>query len=288
MANTVSAAMVPEIWKKAIQVNLTKTLVSLETCDTRLEADLKFGDKLHFPYIAALVATDYTPGTAISVQDFTATNDEIDINTFKVCPFYVDDVYALQSNQNYAANLAKDAAYQLRDAIDTTALAQTSAGIYFGDTSGSAGTYVTGTASNVTSISSTSANVDDVYVAAREALREENVSEDGDWISIIRPSVASKIELLAIDKGFNIADSTLRNGYAGDFLGFHVYVSNNIPSGTAYFGKRGGISLVVQKEPGMLIKDISDKLGKNFLPSIIFGQTVFVRNAKRFLNVQIT
>jgi len=78
-----------EIWTKAIQVNLTKTLVSLETCDTHLEADLKHGDKLHFPYINALLATDYTPGTAITVQDFTATDDEIDVTTFKVCPFYV-------------------------------------------------------------------------------------------------------------------------------------------------------------------------------------------------------
>ena len=167
-------------------------------------------------------------------------------------------------------------------------MAETSAGIYFGDTTGGAGTYITGTATTVSSIASTSANIDDVFVDARKALREENVSEDGDWIAIIPPAVAAKIELLAIDKGFNIADSTIRNGYAGDFLGFHIYVSNNIPSGTAYIGVRGGISLVVQKEPGMVIKEVDNKLGRNFLPSIIFGNTTFTRNAKRFLNVQIT
>lgn len=277
-----------EMWPAAIQANLTKTLVSLEVCDTHLEANLKQGDVLHFPYINALAATDYTPGTAIDVQNFTATNDEIDVQTFKVCPFYVDDIYALQSHQDYAANLAQDSAYQLRDAIDATALAEVSGGIYFGDTSGTAGVYITGTASGVTSIASTSANIDDVFVAARSALRKENVSEDGDWIAVMRPEIAADIELLAIDKGFNIADATLRNGYAGDFLGFHCYVSNNMTSGHMYLGKRGGISLVVQKEPGMVIKDVSDKLGKNFLPSIIFGNTVFVRNAKRFLDVQIT
>jgi len=287
MANAVSAALVPEIWTKAIQVNLTKSLVALETCDTHLEADLKYGDLLHYPYIAALSAQEYIPGTVITAQEFIAAEDSITVATFKVVPFYVDDIYQLQTKADYAANVARDAAYQLRDDIDTTALDQVSAGIYFGDTSGSAGTFVTGTAANATSIASTSANIDDVFVAARSALRQENVSE-GDWIAIMRPEIAADIELLAIDKGFNIADSTLRNGYAGDFLGFHCYVSNNMTSGHMYLGARGGISLVVQKEPSMVIKDVSDQLGKNFLPSIIFGTTVFTRNSKRFLDVQIT
>ncbi len=288
MANTVSAALFPEIWKKAIQVNLTKTLVSLETCDTTLKADLKYGDKLHFPYIAALEATPYTPGTAVQVQDFTATDDYIDVNTFKIVPFYVDDVDLLQSHQDFAANVAEDAAYQLRDAIDASALAEVSAGIYFGDTSGTGGTYITGTTITVSSVVSSSANIDDVFVDARQALREGNVSEDGDWIAIMRPAVAASIELMAIGSGFNVADATLRNGYAGDFLGFHCYTSNNVPSGKMYLGKRGAIKLVVQKEPDMEIKDVSDKRGKNFLPTIVYGQKVFTRDALRFLNVQIT
>jgi len=89
MANTVSAALVPEMWPARIQRNLTKSLVSLETCDTTLKADLKYGDNLHFPYIAAIADTPYVPGEAIAMQDFTATDDTIDVTTFKVCPFYV-------------------------------------------------------------------------------------------------------------------------------------------------------------------------------------------------------
>ena len=288
MANTVSAALVPEMWPPRIQLNLKKSLVALEVCDTKLEADLHYGDTLHFPYIDSLAATPYTPGNSYSIQDFTATDDTITVNTYKVVPFYVDDVYALQSHQDYASAVADDAAYQLRDAIDSDALGEVTAGIRFGDTSGSAGTYVTGTTANTTAIASSSANIDDVFVAARQALREGNVVEDGDWIAIMRPEVAADIELMAMNAGFNVADSTLRNGYAGDFLGFHIYVSNNMPSGHMYVGKRGAIKLVVQKEPNMVIKDVPDKLGKNFAPSIIYGQKVFTRDAKRFLDVQIT
>ena len=288
MANTVSAALVPELWPARIQANLKKSLVALEVCDTSLEADLHYGDTLHFPYIGSLAATPYTPGNTYSPQDFTATDDTITVNTYKVVPFYIDDIYALQSHQDYASSVADDAAYQLRDAIDTDALAEVSAGIRFGEASGTAGTYVTGTSANTISIASTSGNIDDVFVAARQALREGNVPEDGDWIAVMRPEIAADIELMAMNAGFNVADATLKNGYAGDFLGFHCYVSNNMTSGHMYLGKRGGIKLVVQKEPNMVIKDVSDKLGKNFAPSIIYGQKVFTRDAKRFLDVQIT
>lgn len=119
-------------------------------------------------------------------------------------------------------------------------------------------------------------------------MREANVTEDGDWIAIMRPEIAADIELFALGAGFNVADATLRNGYAGNFLGFRCYVSNNITSGHMYLGKRGGISLVIQKEPGMVIKEVDNKLGKNFFPSIIYGTTVFTRNASRFLDVDIT
>jgi len=79
MGNTVSAALNPEIWVNRIQIPLRNSLVALEVCDTTLEADLKVGDMVHFPYIGTLEATDYTPGTALTAQDFTATNDYIDV-----------------------------------------------------------------------------------------------------------------------------------------------------------------------------------------------------------------
>ena len=290
MANTVSGALVPEVWKAAIQKNIEETLVALEVCDTKLEADLKVGDKIHFPYINALSAQVYTPGTVITAQAFTANDDSIDVNTFKVVPFYVDNVYEMQSNQDYAAHVAQDAGYQLRQDIDATALANVSSGILFGESnaSGEAGTYTTGTSATVTALASTSGDIDDYFVSAREWLRKMNVTEDGDWVAVMRPEIMSDIELLAIGSGYKIADATLQNGYAGDFLGFHCYVSNNMTDGHMYLGKRGAIKVVLQKEPGMEIKDVSDQLGKNFLVSDVWGTGVLVNDAKRFFNVLIT
>jgi len=58
--------------------------------------------------------------------------------------------------------------------------------------------------------------------------------------------------------------------------------------GHMYLGKRGAIKVVLQKEPGMEIKDVSDQLGKNFLVSDVWGTGVLVNDAKRFFNVLIT
>lgn len=290
MANTVSAALNPEIWTNRIQVPLVKSLVALEVCDTTLEKDLSVGDKVHFPYIGTLSAEDYTPGTALTAQDFTAVDDYIDVQTFKAVPFYVDDIRKLQAKPDYQGYVSDDAAYQLKDAIDATALAQVSAGVYFGDTSGTAGTYITGTSATVTAIASTTANIDNIFSSGRKWLRKLNVPENGDWIAIMRPEVAEDIELMAISAGFNVADSTLRNGYAGDFMGFRCYVSNNMTDGHMYLGKRGGINVIVQQPVKVKISDAggSMKIGTNFMFHTVFGVKTFHQNAFKFLDAHVT
>ena len=115
------------------------------------------------------------------------------------------------------------------------------------------------------------------------------MAENGDWIAVMRPSVASKIELMAIGAGFNVADATLKNGYAGSFMGFHCYVSNNMTANHAYIGKRGGIHCVVQQDVKMKINSsLKGQIGTEFIASVVYGHTVFVQDALRFLDVQIT
>ena len=286
MSNTVSSALNPEMWTNRLQIPLTNSLVALEICDTTLQAELKVGDRVNFPYMGTLSAEDYTPGTALTAQDISATIDYIDVTTYKAVPFYIDDVRELQAKPDYAGAIADDAAYHIKDAVDATALAQVSAGIQFGDSTASTGTYITGAAT--TAIAGASGTITKVFTDGRRALREENVEENGDWIAIMEPGIASLIELIAIGSGFNVADSTLHNGYAGTFLGFKIYVSNNITADHMFLGRRGSISLIIQSAPKMEIKDVSDKLGKNFIAWTVFGVKTFTRNASRFLDVDIT
>lgn len=287
-------ALNPEMWSVTMQEHLRKSLVALEVCSVELAAELKVGDAIHKPYVSPTTAAVYTPGTDIEVTGITATDEGISASVKNVAPFYVDDVWELQTHYTYAADLAADAAYQLRDNIDQLVLAYGSAiGVSALGYSGAAATaYIsTGTTANVTAIPATTAGSGSILLVfnqARKWLRKGNVAEVGDWIAVVAPEVGAKIEELSIEKGFNIADSTLRNGYAGDFLGFHVYISNNLPASKAIIGKRGAIDLVLQRDVKMEIKEEPKKLGRNFIPWTVYGAGILAKNKLRTLNVMIT
>ncbi len=206
-----------------------------------------------------------------------------------VVPNYVEDIELLQANYAYQMDIADDSAYRLKDIIDTEVFKGISAAQYgFENGSGigvvTAMAHVTGGAA----ITATTANIDTIFTGARKGLRELNVEDMGDWCAVVSPAIAEKIELIAINKGFNVADATLKNGYAGNFLGFDVYVSNNLPTGGySYFGRKGMIHLVAQVPPKMTIKDVPRQLGKYLVASTVFGKKVFTRDGTRFLGVRL-
>ena len=71
-------------------------------------------------------------------------------------------------------------------------------------------------------------NVADTIVNAKDELTVNDVEDNG--LILVGPSkMMSAIELNVVKDGFNLADSTLKNGYAGDFVGVSCYKSNNLP-----------------------------------------------------------
>ena len=283
-------ALNAEIWSTKMQVNLRKTLVAFDIARTELRDELKTGDVIHRSYVSNVGTAAYVPGTDVVITGATATDDSITVDQKYISAFYIDDIEMLQASVDYAADLASDASYQLSNLIDTSVLSYVdTVGVSALGTSGSAtGTFVTGTTANVSAITATSATIVQVFNSATKYLREGNVEQDGSWVAVISPAVASVIELAAIGNGFNIADSSLRNGYAGDFLGFHIYISNNLPTSRCYIGKSKCIDLILQRAPKMDIKDEPKKLGKNFIASTVWGAGVLHNNKARFLNAMLT
>lgn len=272
-----------------MQIPLRKSLVAVEVANTEFEATLNMGDTVHFPYWQELSVVDYTPGTDITgAQDITATDETLVVDQKKVVRFYVDDIEAMQAKYGYATTLAEDGAYQLRDAIDTFVLAKTVSAVSAldaGDIGGTSGSAIT----------STTANIIDTYVQARRKLRQMNVEEAGDWISVVTPSVAANIEQKTTDSGFSVADASLRNGFAGTFVGFRVYVSNNLPSASyggtnsdlLYIGRAKQIHAVVQRAPSITIRPAEKRLGAFFYPNTVYGGKVFEKAKNRFLRVPV-
>ena len=226
VSNGVSAIS-PELWSSMVQVPLYKSLVALDVANMRLSDTLKYADTIHIPYFGDLSVATYTPGTTVSATAQDWKFDTLIVSAYKTVTFYVDDARALTLNVDQARELTTEAAYQLKNTIDTDVFKNITGADGF--TAADAADLLGGT--NAYPVSAGSANIINIFAGARKVLRVANVEETGDWCAIITPKIAADIEKKATSVGFNVADATLRNGYIGDFMGFQVYISNNLPTG---------------------------------------------------------
>lgn len=306
ITNDVSAIQ-PELWSAMVQVPLYKSLVALEVANMRMSDTLKNGDTIHVPYFGSLSVATYTPGTSISATAQDWAFDNLVVSSYKHVTFYVDDPRSLTINVDQARELATEAAYQLRDTIDTDVFKNITGADGF--TAADDADILRG-GTNAKPVSAGTANIIQIFAGARKVLRDRNVEETGDWIAIVTPKIAADIEIKAATVGFNVADSTLRNGYAGDFMGFQVYVSNNLPSGkmtaiapgaggvtatglsattgkSIYFGKKGTIDVAMLRMPALEIRKKDDMIGSNFITWTVYGSAVFTKNRARGINMPI-
>jgi len=306
ISNDVSAIQ-PEIWSTMVQVPLYKSLVALEVSNMRLSDTLKNGDIINVPRFADLTVQTYTPGTTISATAQDWAFDSLNVSSFKHVTFYVDDPRSLTLNVDQARELATEAAYQLKDTIDQDVFKNITGADGFVPVD-DADIFSGGT--NAKPVSAGTANIIQIFAGARKVLRNRNVEETGDWVAVVTPKIAADIEIKTANVGFNVADSTLRNGYAGDFLGFQVYVSNNLPSGkmtaiapgaggvtatglsattgkSIYFGKKGTIDVAMLRMPVLEIRKKDDMIGSNFITWTVYGSSVFTKNRSRGINMPI-
>jgi len=313
MPNTVNnygygTAISPTVWSNMVQQPLYKQLVALKVCNTRLESQLPYGKAIQLPKFNDVSAKVYTPGTDMTATNQVWTYDTINVSTRKYCMSYIDDTEKLQANVDTAVELASDAGYQLKNAIDTFAFSKITGGASVGlsavDRSDVFGDSSTG------GITAASTNIINLFAGVTKVLRENNVEEMGDWCAVVTPTLASYIEVKAANTGFNVSDATLRNGYVGPFMGYQVYLSNNLPSGAIsalapstiggptaaastvtghamYFGRKGMIDLVMQKAPTMEIRKPSNKIGINLVTWTVYGAGVTYKNRGRARNVAV-
>ena len=301
VVNVGASAVSPTVYSTLVQIPLYKRLVALEIANTRFSDTV--GNAVKIPRYSDLSAQTYIPGTPVSATNLTWAFDTLNLSTYKHVTFYVDDPRAQTVSLDQASSLAPNAAFQLGNAIDRFTLGKITGSAGFTFVNVDASTLNGGTAHREASASS--ANIINIFANARKILRNANVEEAGDWCAVITPTIASYIDIKTASVGFNVADATLRNGYAGDFMGFQVYISNNLPSGkvsalnpslsvaavsattgrSLYFGRKKQIDLGLLRAPAMEIRKCEDKIGSNFITWTVYGATVVTKAALRGINV---
>jgi len=210
-------ALNPETWKPVVQDYLNNMLVCMDIGNVKCEQYLSSGDQVNFPYVADVRIQDYTPGTELDIDPYSATQNSLIVNQSKAATVYIDPEEEKQALANYGMELAYQSAFQLKNNIDQAGLASLTNNASFNVAS-----QPTGDALSSSTILTTMTN-------ARAQLGRNNAG-DGEHFAILDYERGALLEQALWGNGFQLADTTLRNGFAGNAVGFKVYMSNNLPS----------------------------------------------------------
>ena len=220
---------IPEIYSKKVQIALRKAAVAEAVCNTDYMGEISsFGDTVNIIKEPQIAVADYTRGLAVTSTDLTDQELVLTVDQAKSFSFKIDDLEKRFSHVNFQAIAADNAAYALRDAMDSNILAAISAG--------ATATTGMGTTSTPIDIGFTGSEVDplnQMALAAKE-LDEANAPEDGRWF-VAAPEWYNQLsnsasKLLSVD--FNAGQGSIRNGLVASGLlrGFSMYKSNNLPT----------------------------------------------------------
>lgn len=219
MANAVTA-MAAEYWSKRMQIVREKTTIFRKLANYEERAVLKNGDIVHRPYRSGMHVQTYSKGTAVTVQDISATDEYLTVDQAKIVPFYVDDIDQIQNKWDTVNKFADDAGKDLYSYIDGQFLgeyANATSDIDDGDVGGTAG---------VSAVLSTS-NIAKFFAAANKKLDQLNIDRAGRW-ACISPTVYQILIEKLDGKDSALGDSTGMNGHVGKYMGFDLYLSNNV------------------------------------------------------------
>lgn len=281
------AALNPENWRDMLQEVLRKSLTAMEVADLKIDNDLKYGTKVHFPMFGELTTTAYVKGADVTVQALDTTDEYLTVDTSRESSFYLDDVDVKQNMYSAMSTGIERASYAIRSYVETAFYSEV-LNAYDSFDAGDSG--MGGSAG--AAIALTTDNVFKVFSRAKAKLRSEGV-DVSNIIAVVDSDVAAVIEEKALSSGFNVADGSFKNGYAGDFNGVKVYVSEFIDTTTnsrkhCYFGESKQIALAMQIAPTTQIDRDPMKFGSIVKMLTVFGKKTFTERGKRFLDLQVT
>jgi len=275
MANSVDTPSDVGVYKLDFESKLTERLnkpaAYKEVCDVRFSSAYA----INISYMSTeFVAQTGTRGTAYGFSDFTLTNEQLNISTYKTVPVFADEADFAQCSYIDQMDIADRSGKLLTDQIETAVLADHAAWTNVGDSSGVITSGVT------TAITVSATNIDDIVRGVRRIVTVANgtdlMSTNGLFF-VWRPQDFEALEQFAQANGFNLADAALKNGLDAGYklLGAYHYVSNShatgghVMAGVRRVHKLGILrqtygKLKVTEDPGL-------QSGKGMISRVDFG-----------------
>ena len=221
---------VPRIYSKKVQIALRKAATAEAICNTDYMGEIKsFGDTVNIVQEPQITVSDYTRGATASSTALTDNELQLVVDQAKYFQFQLDDIEKRFSHINFQSVASDNAAYKLRDALDSNVFTYLGADAQVSTTANRLGTtgtpidigFATGEIDPLNSMS-TSAKLLDI----------QNAPEEGRWF-VGAPEwydalANTSSKLLSVD--YNAGKGSLRNGLVASGLvrGFQMYKSNNL------------------------------------------------------------
>lgn len=205
---------IPAIWSETLLKELDKEYIAVRNCNREFEGEIrKAGDKVYINSIGGINVFTYTKDTDMNApQALDSSRRTLNITEVKAFNFQIDDVDKAQSQPKIMQAAMREAANALADVADK---------FVFGLHSQALATNI------ITKDGFTHADVIDTLIAAREKLYQNNVNGNTDLVLEVSPAVGAQILKAKILQASD-NENVLENGYIGSFIGFKIYISNNV------------------------------------------------------------
>ena len=212
---------IPTVWSETLYRELDKEYIGVKNCSRDFEGDIKkMGDTVKILGVGPVSVFDYTKNKDMTApEELTDSERTLKIDQAKGFNFLIDDIDTVQSSPKLMQEAMHRAASALSDAADS----------YIYDL------YKNADSGNIiTEAALSDENVLDLLLGTRQKLMENNVPGSEEIVLEVPPAVASII--LKAKVLYDTSNSEmLEKGCLGSFMGFRIFVSNNIKaSGGSY------------------------------------------------------
>ena len=219
--------VVKQHYAEATQETLEKTLTAMDLAGM---IDIPNGTTKNLPLVKMRATGNYTKYTNQTIADVTTGNDTIVINTTPMVNFAIDDIDEAEDYIDVKSEVIADAAYQIKRRIDGDFFAQATNAKWKYDANGFG--LNTGTLSPITLATGASQNLSTTFGKAKSGLTHVGVNASK-LALCVDDFISTDLATLGLTVyGNNVAESSYRRGYTGDFGGMSTYGVSTLYSTT--------------------------------------------------------
>lgn len=263
MTTTTGTKFIPEIWGGLIVAREQEAVMAnlVERHDDEISDG---GSKINFPLISDLTVTAVSDNTAVTFQNPTETEVEMNINRHYESSFMIQDKLRLQSKYNLAKQYGAKAGYALQQKIETDLT-----GLYSGLTQ-TQGTGMT-------------ALTEAMVIRAIQYLDDAHAPQTERYL-VLKPAGMANLRSIVRFTETNVTGGGKapmiggQRGFITNVWGVDIYVTTNIQQVAGTPGiihnllfHRSAFGLAVQKQVSLEHERKPDYLGDGYIASALWG-----------------